>query len=60
MTTRVTKLSISVPALVAAEAERESKRLNISKSALVSRALIEYLGMKCPTCGQLCEKERSE
>lgn len=49
----VEKVSISMPAAVLRAMKREAEERGISVSQVCTNALIRYLGLECPHCGQV-------
>ena len=51
MSSGTTKIAVTVPTLVFEVLEQEREKLAVSRSNIVTKALIQYLKMHCPTCG---------
>ena len=49
----VEKVTISLPEAVVRAARREATERNIPVSQVCAKALIRYLGLECPHCGQV-------
>ena len=49
----VEKVSVSLPKAVVKAMRREADERGISVSRVCAKALIRYLGLECPHCGQV-------
>lgn len=49
----VEKVSVSLPKVVAQAMRHEAKKQGISASRVCTTALIRYLSLECPHCGQV-------
>lgn len=57
---RSTRVTVSLPEEVAREARAACERREMTLSDACARALVRYLGLECPMCGERHKEEETD